>query len=563
MLDVLNALRGHGPHHNKPKRPKHPIHNIIDAMRAPDAWGRYFVPEHSWRSWETVLRAFFGLPPEQGDLALYQRHTGRSEWPTEPCTELWLVCGRRAGKSRIVAAIAAYLAAWRDYSRYLAPGEWATIPVIAADRKEARTIMGYIAAFLDRPAVPVSVVAPDQIKPTTEMLFLSNRTVIEIHTSSFRSVRGYTLVAAICDEIAFWRTDDSSRNPDREILRAIRPGLATIPGAPLLCLSSPYAKRGELWGAFRDFFGQHGPILVWQAATRDMNPSIPEELVATALRRDPEAARSEWLGEFREDVASFVPLEVIDACTDVGVYQREPQRGVHYQATCDPSGGVNDSMTLCIYHVTDKYEVITDLLLEARAPFSPTEVVRTFAEALRRYNVSVVLGDRFGGEWPADRFREFGISYRVAEENKSRAYMHLLAALMDRRIRLLDNERLRAELSDLERRTRSGGADLIDHPPGGHDDLANVVALAAYATRPPTMGVLLLGNDEPRLKASRDIDQVRERLASALPQRDPSLEGMVCSGCAHFIQHQSRCGLRGFVTPPTAPACEVFSGAGA
>jgi len=31
-------------------------------------------------------------------------------------------------------------------------------------------------------------------------------------------------------------------------------------------------------------------------------------------------------------------------------------------------------------------------------------------------------------------------------------------------------------LASLERRTRSGGRDVIDHGQGGHDDLANVVA---------------------------------------------------------------------------------------
>jgi hypothetical protein len=37
----------------------------------------------------------------------------------------------------------------------------------------------------------------------------------------------------------------------------------------------------------------------------------------------------------------------------------------------------------------------------------------------------------------------------------------------------------------LERRTARGGRDTIDHAPGGHDDLANVVAgVAVVATRP-------------------------------------------------------------------------------
>ena len=41
------------------------------------------------------------------------------------------------------------------------------------------------------------------------------------------------------------------------------------------------------------------------------------------------------------------------------------------------------------------------------------------------------------------------------------------------------------QLAVLERRTRSGGRDTVDHPPGRHDDLANVAAgVAATIGRP-------------------------------------------------------------------------------
>jgi hypothetical protein len=55
---------------------------------------------------------------------------------------------------------------------------------------------------------------------------------------------------------------------------------------------------------------------------------------------------------------------------------------------------------------------------------------------------------------------------------------------------LLDNARLIAQLVQLERRTARGGRDSIDHPAGGHDDLANaaagaVVLAAKKAARPP------------------------------------------------------------------------------
>ena len=58
------------------------------------------------------------------------------------------------------------------------------------------------------------------------------------------------------------------------MINAIRPGMATIPGAMLLVRSSPYARRGALWDAHRRHFGKDGdPILVWQAPTRTMNPT--------------------------------------------------------------------------------------------------------------------------------------------------------------------------------------------------------------------------------------------------------------------------------------------------
>ena len=103
-----------------------------------------------------------------------------------------------------------------------------------------------------------------------------------MHTASFRAVRGYTVCAAILDEVAFWPAEDSA-NPDVEILNAIRPAVATVPGALLLGISSPYARRGVLWEAFRHHHAQDGdPVLVWQAPTLAMNPTIDQRIIAEA-----------------------------------------------------------------------------------------------------------------------------------------------------------------------------------------------------------------------------------------------------------------------------------------
>jgi phage terminase large subunit-like protein len=121
--------------------------------------------------------------------------------------------------------VAVYCACFRDYRDVLAAGEVGTVAIVAADRKQARTILRYITGFLDS----VPMLAKLVESRTAETITLQNRIVIEVHTASWRTLRGYTLVAAVCDEIAFWRTDDSA-NPDREILSGLRPSMATVPG---------------------------------------------------------------------------------------------------------------------------------------------------------------------------------------------------------------------------------------------------------------------------------------------------------------------------------------------
>ena len=111
-----------------------------------------------------------------------------------------------------------------------------------------------------------------------------------------------------------------------------------------------------------------------------------------------------------------------------------------------------------------------------KPPFSPESVVSEFARLLKAYRVSSVTGDRFGGEWPREQFLKLGIRYEVSGKAKSDLYRDFLPLVNSRRVDLLDHARLVAQLCALERRTARGGRDTIDHAPGRHDDVANVVA---------------------------------------------------------------------------------------
>jgi hypothetical protein len=448
---------------------------LLEALRDVNLFGRHFRGK-SWRAWKTFLAALFAEDALTGDdFVTYCSCTGRTAWPRlgAPFTEAALIVGRRGGKSRILALVAVYLATMRDYAPYLAPGEVATLAILAADRSQARVIFRFVLGLLEAvPLLQALVVRSD-----AEQIVLSNRVVIEITTASFRAARGYSYAAVLADEVAFWRSDESSANPDVEILRALRPGLASIPGAMLLMASSPYAKRGELYAAYRRCFGKDDArVLVWRASTATMNPSIDPAIIAEAYESDPEAAKAEYGAEFRDDLADFVTRETIDAVTCWGRSELPPLPNVSYSAFTDPSGGVSDAMTLAIGHLSGGDTCVLDAIIDIRPPFDPEQAVMQCAMLLRRYGVSTVTGDHYAGEWPKARFAEHGIELVQSARPKSALYGDLLPLLNAGRVELLDLPRLSAELTGLERRTARSGRDSIDHFPGGHDDLANAVA---------------------------------------------------------------------------------------
>jgi hypothetical protein len=445
---------------------------LLEALRDLNLFGKHFKGQ-SWKAWRVFLAALFAEAPASDNLAVYRTCTGRAAWPQAPFTEAALIVGRRGGKSRTLALIAVFLACFKDYGPLLAPGEVATIAVLAADRSQARAIFRFCLGLLR--AVPL--LAPMISRSDAEHIVLTNRVVIEISTASFRSTRGYSYAAVLADEVAFWRSDETSANPDIEILRALRPGLASIPGAILMIASSPYAKRGELYGAFRRHYGKDDArVLVWKADTATMNPSIDPRIIREAYDSDPEAARAEYGAEFRDDLADFVTRETVDAVTMWGRSELPPELGVVYSAFCDPSGGVSDAMTLAVAHLDRRSVCVLDALIDVRPPFDPEQAVARCVALLRRYQVATVSGDKYAGEWPRARFPEHGITFEQSARPKSDLYGDLLPLLNAGRVELLDHPRLSAQLTGLERRTARSGRDSIDHAPGGHDDLANAVA---------------------------------------------------------------------------------------
>ena len=332
--------------------------------------------------------------------------------------ELWAVVGRRGGKDFVASAVACFASGFIDYKKVLRPGERASVLCLAVDRAQAGIVEKYTRAyFADIPLLR------GQVKPeTADGLELTTGAELDVLASNFRNVRGRSIACVVMDEVAFWRSETTA-NPDVETYQALVPSLATIPNAMLIGISTPYRRAGLLWSKHKDYFGvDDDEVLVVHGASRAFNPTLPQSIIADALKRDPAAARAEWLAEWRDDIAAFLSRELVEAAVDDGVVVRPPQSGVAYDAFCDPSGGLGDSFACAIAHKEDDGRCVLDCLHETVAPFDPAAATKEIAATLKLYGVTKVIGDKYAAQWPVSEFSRNDITYEHSERDRTTIY---------------------------------------------------------------------------------------------------------------------------------------------
>ena len=440
---------------------------FTDAMHDPNLLGHAFPDLATWRPHLTIGRATFAEPPQPGDIELFAQLTGRDSWPTVPARNLTMITGRRSGKTRKAAALGVYLAIRQDYGSVLAPGERAVVACLAADRDQAQVLLSYVRAHFDAPMLRSMVV-----KETANSIELNNGAVIQVLTASFRALRGRTFKAVVCDEVAYWMLEGA--NPAAEIIAAATPGLLTLDGL-LIKITSPYMEEGPVFDDFNNHFGVDGSrTLVVRAASRVMNSTLPQDVIDDALREDYEKAAAEYLAQWRSDLKAFLDqAKVNEALRDRDLDRPCSPHERPYRAFVDFSGGRKDSAALAISHMEpDSEEVIVDAVRRWQPPFSPEAVVREMAELLSQYRLTSCVGDDYAAEVLRELFTNAGVAYERSDDSASEIYLSVLPLFNTGRIAAPDNKVLRRELTALIRRTRQGGRDQVDHPRGGHDDLA-------------------------------------------------------------------------------------------
>ena len=488
--------------------------DIIKEFEDRKTFGKLIKDQKTWFNWKICLKAIFALPMTAKELKIYRKRTGRKRAPSKPFKEAFLIIGRRGGKSFISAIILCFLALFRKWKDKLGPGEKGYIMCLANDKKQAGVIFNYVKEILNIPIFKNKVL--NEVKEEIE---LRNNIVIAVHTCSYRSLRGFSILAVVCDELAFWRSEYSA-NPDKEILTALRPSLGNVEGSLLLGISTGYSRQGVLYETFRDKYGTEDPeTLVWKASTLDMNPTYSKAVIDKALKEDYSAAQAEYgIGSgFREDLETFLSTDALEAVIIPERFELKKSKSCKHFAFVDPSGGRGDAMTLSITHKS-RGKIIQDCIHAKYPPFRPQDVVKDFAKVMKKYGVSSCTGDRYSGEWCSSEFQKEGIIYKNSELSKSEIYLEFLPMVMQGQVELMDHKRQTMELRQLERRTGKQ-KDTVDHPRGLHDDLANACAGSFTMVKShQECGFMILDDidDEEERKLSLVKDQKAVTLEKAL-----------------------------------------------
>jgi hypothetical protein len=491
----------------------------IQARKDPKIFGSYIQNQETFGNWDVFTKAAHGMPMTPAEAEICRKFAGREVEPGTRFEQIWCASGRQSRKTLIGASEAIYACLFETFWHgQVKKGKNVFFPIIACDKIQARQCFEYCSGMLNSSPILRREIKRER---TWDIEFL-NGAVIMIRTGNFRQIRGPQYLGGCFDEVAFLRDSETSANPAAELIKAFLPAL--IKGGRLWGFSTVYDRQGIFFGRVRDYRGKDDPnVFVWVSDTLSMNPLYDKGKVDRALEEDRVHGLAEYFSEFRDDISSFIPSELIESAVVPGRVSLPKVEGISYVGAVDMSGGRQDSAALGIAHRTPQGRAALDVLLERPAPHSPESVVQEFSAVLKNFDLSEVQGDRYGSEFVVELFRKHGIFYQASERTSSEIFLEFLPMLASNRIELLDSKRLRSQLCGLERRTRSGGRDQVGHYPGGHDDLA--VAAAGAVVRvsrlvenfsPEVLARMMF--PEPKLSRKEKFDRYVENWLLDRPQ---------------------------------------------
>jgi hypothetical protein len=318
------------------------------------------------------------------------------------------------------------------------------------------------------------------VKQTEDTIELNNGAVILSLPASARAGRGFTASCVILDELAHFMDTLGNSSADA-VYDALSPTVATFGDrARVVITTTPAARQGIVYDLFdRSGSGELEDYYTTQLSTEALNPRVSAKVIANALKRDPEGARTEYYAEFADPIAAYFNSDLLDAAIDYRQQRGDrATAGQRYFMAIDPAT-MGDRYGFVICHKVDK-AVMLDYAQAMRAPVDPNAAEDLLFDLVERWKPVKVRCDtastvqRLKDKMPELEYTPF------SRPMKLRIYGALKEAVNLGNLVLYPEADLVEELKALQIRN---GVDIAAPRSGRvkHDDLADCLALCVDA----------------------------------------------------------------------------------
>jgi hypothetical protein len=374
------------------------------------------------------------------------------------------VSGRRVGKSRT----AGWLALWKA-----ATFSGAEVLVTAKAQRQSMEMFNQIVN-----EITDSRVSKEEWgivnKTRTEINFDNSSRIIALPVGRDGSnIRGYggrdNMI--IVDEAAF--IDDS-------IFQQVFSPMMAVGNGDFILLSTPFGKKGFLWERFND--DSWHTVQVPTSA----NPLVPDSFIEEQRKNLTNTQfKQEILGQFDEASNSFFTREELMNCVEEDV-KRDSE--TTFLGVDLASSGADESVYVCI----DGNGNIFDIEHTSDKPM--TDAMGRINDLDTFYNFNKIVIDSTSlGQGVVDQVKEtLGNKvegFKFTNPKKQNLYNTLKNELQENNISYehipgksdRPENKMVSQCLELERSYTSGGRMKIEHPPGGHDDFSDALALSVWA----------------------------------------------------------------------------------
>lgn len=439
------------------------------------------------------------------EVELYEDMTGvaynAKDSKKQVINKINLVCGRRSGKTTLVAIIAILSAIQTNWKPFLHKTPFATILIMSHSREFSDEVLDTIKLFIKESPILSKLINHDR-KQTASTLNLSipfldseqnieeSHVQIKVGAASSKTTRGIAACVVICDEIAYWNLDENMKETDTKVLKAVRPALKQFgEKAMLFKLSSPGIKQGILYDEYHKFkLGKLPPsYVVFKAPTWRMNTIIPEQELIEEFYLDPEGFMVEYKADFLDSLSNFILPDFVDMAVASGVGQFPPDDDIElkYKASLDAAFKA-DKFTFTL--VASSQNQVRQFLSKdwqgtKKNPVKAHEVANWIKNATKDYPIECISADQFAFQPLKEIFNQYDLILEevlFSSNFKKKIYYNLKKLIHSQQVDLLDISTQTKELKELMVEQSPSGAVKIGHPRGGSDDFADSLATAVY-----------------------------------------------------------------------------------